>query len=246
VTAKSGGSSLGGIVGSIGNTVSSLATSAYNTLAKAVGLPQVSAPGQTVAMINPTTGQPVTVNGVPQTGTVMSNGTIVPNGTTYNSAISTFGAMPSGAYPSGTYPSSAYPSGSGSVSMPGSAGYPYGSPYASSSSGYSPFGSAMTGGMGSPSGGGWNLASLSGFGLPGGSISGIITNIAMWLLAIFGIVGVIGFVIAGIMYLASFGDDTRMQTAKKAMLYSIIGIVVGLAGLVIITAVTAMLSGTSF
>jgi len=97
----------------------------------------------------------------------------------------------------------------------------------------------------SSSSGGWNIGSVSGFGLPVGTVSGIITNILKWLLAIFGIVGIIGFVIAGIIYITSFGDDDRMKTAKQAMYYSIIGVIVGLSGLVVIFAVNAILNQTS-
>jgi hypothetical protein len=45
------------------------------------------------------------------------------------------------------------------------------------------------------------------------------------------------------MYLIAAGDDTMITRAKKAMTYSIVGVVVGLAGLVIISAVNAILSG---
>jgi hypothetical protein len=92
---------------------------------------------------------------------------------------------------------------------------------------------------------GWDVASITEFGLPKGTIYDIVSNLLMWLLALLGFVGVIGFVIAGIMYLTSAGDDTKMQTAKKAMMYCIYGIVVGLAGVVIIQAVDTALNATS-
>jgi hypothetical protein len=79
--------------------------------------------------------------------------------------------------------------------------------------------------------------------LPRGTILGIITGVMNWLLAAVGIFGVIGFAIAGILYLTSAGDETRMQTAKNAMIYSIIGIIVALAGVVALTAVKTMLGG---
>lgn len=83
------------------------------------------------------------------------------------------------------------------------------------------------------------------FGLPSGSISGIIANIAFWLLGIFGFLGVIGFVVSGIMYLISAGDDDMIDRAKTGMLYSIVGVIVGLIGLVVMQAVSALLSGVS-
>lgn len=94
-------------------------------------------------------------------------------------------------------------------------------------------------------GGGWNAGGASMFGLPSGSITGIIMNLTLWILRIFAILGILGFVISGIMYLTSAGDETRMETGKKAMLYSIIGVVVGLLGLIIIQAVDLALNSVS-
>ena len=96
---------------------------------------------------------------------------------------------------------------------------------------------------GGNSGGG--LAENS-YGLPGGSIFGIVENILYWLLAIIGIVSIIGFLIAGILYLTSAGEETQITKAKSAMKYSIIGVIVGLSGFVVLRAVMYMLSGSSF
>lgn len=95
---------------------------------------------------------------------------------------------------------------------------------------------------GSGGGSGWNLGDISGFGLPSGSISGIIINILDWILMIFGVVGIIGFVISGLMYILAAGDDGMIEKAKEAMKYSIIGVLVGLAGFVAIKAIAAILS----
>jgi hypothetical protein len=92
----------------------------------------------------------------------------------------------------------------------------------------------------------WQPGNLAASNLPRGTIFGIISNLLYWLLAIFGIVGVIGFAISGILYLTAAGDETRMQSAKKAMLYSIMGVIVGLSGLVIIFAASYALNGMSF
>lgn len=90
---------------------------------------------------------------------------------------------------------------------------------------------------------GWNPANYGDTGLPSGSIERIVTNIAMWILGIFGFIGVIGFVIAGIFYLTAAGDTEREKTAKNAMKLSIIGVIVGLLGLVIINAADTLLRG---
>jgi hypothetical protein len=91
--------------------------------------------------------------------------------------------------------------------------------------------------------GGWSLSNP--YGLPQGSILGIASNLLFWLLAIFSILGVVGFVISGIMYLVSTGDDSMISRAKTAMMYSIIGIIVGLSGFLIMQAVSMLLSGAS-
>ena len=91
----------------------------------------------------------------------------------------------------------------------------------------------------------WNVRDLSDFGLPDGSILGIIAHLLYWLLALLGIFGIIGFVISGIMYLVSTGDEDMIKRAKSAMMYSIIGVIVGLMGFVIIQAVDTALMGSS-
>lgn len=85
----------------------------------------------------------------------------------------------------------------------------------------------------------------TGTGLPAGSIISIITNGMNWLLIIVGILGVIGFVIAGIIYLTAAGDEDQIAKGKKAMIFSIVGVIVALIGVVIIQAVQSMLGGTS-
>ncbi|KKP98510.1 MAG: hypothetical protein US25_C0008G0009 [Candidatus Moranbacteria bacterium GW2011_GWE1_36_7] len=84
-----------------------------------------------------------------------------------------------------------------------------------------------------------------GTGLPQGSLIGIITNLMNWLLIVVGILGVIGFVIAGIIYLTAAGDDGQIERGKTTMLYSILGVIVALIGIVVIKAVQGMLGGTS-
>jgi hypothetical protein len=100
-------------------------------------------------------------------------------------------------------------------------------------------------GTGSGGSGGWGPGALSATGLPAGSIYEIIYNFLYWLLAIFGALAIIGFVIAGVMYILSAGDDDMMKKAKNYMIYCIIGVVVALSGLVIIYAISSALSGAS-
>ncbi|HFC76711.1 MAG TPA: hypothetical protein ENJ27_00585 [Candidatus Moranbacteria bacterium] len=81
--------------------------------------------------------------------------------------------------------------------------------------------------------------------LPGGSVTNIVSNIMTWILGLVGFLGVIGFAISGILYLTAAGDEDRITTAKRAMTWSIVGVIVALLGVVIIKAANSMLGGTS-
>lgn len=83
----------------------------------------------------------------------------------------------------------------------------------------------------------------TGTGLSEASVTSIIQTFLYWLLGIFGFLAIIAFVISGIQYLTSAGNDKQIETAKKNMQYSIIGVIVALAGMVIVTAVEAALTG---
>ncbi|MFZ5982344.1 MAG: pilin [Patescibacteria group bacterium] len=92
----------------------------------------------------------------------------------------------------------------------------------------------------------WDVSALGDYGLPDESIGNIVESVAEWLFGILGIAGVLGFVISGIMYLISAGDDDLAGKAKDAMKYSIYGVIVGLIGFVVIKAVEAMLNAEQF
>jgi len=79
--------------------------------------------------------------------------------------------------------------------------------------------------------------------LPEGSVTGIVSNIMTWMLGIVGFLGIIGFAISGILYLTAAGDEDRIATAKRAMTWSIVGVIVALLGVVIIKAANNMLGG---
>jgi|GEM_PF-471223 len=82
-------------------------------------------------------------------------------------------------------------------------------------------------------------------GLPGGDLTGVIANFTNWLLAIFGFLAIISFLVSGMMYFFSAGDDTAQEKAKKQMTWSIIGVVIGLIGLVVVYTVDMFLNGGS-
>ncbi len=81
-------------------------------------------------------------------------------------------------------------------------------------------------------------------GLSDASITTILSNLFSWLMGIFTTLAVLAFVLSGIQYLTSAGNEDLMETAKRNAIYSILGIVVGLSGFVIVKAIAAALSGT--
>lgn len=93
---------------------------------------------------------------------------------------------------------------------------------------------------------GWNPSTLSSSGLPSGQIGDIIRAVLFWLLGSIGVLAVIGFVISGIMYIVSTGDDDTIKKAKSYMFNCIIGVVVALSGLVIVYAVDRALRGYAY
>ena len=81
--------------------------------------------------------------------------------------------------------------------------------------------------------------------VPRASIMDIVRNFMRWILIIVGLLGVIGFAIAGILYLTAAGDEDRIKAAKSAMLMSIVGIIVAMLGLVIMGAAYRFLGAQS-
>lgn len=79
-------------------------------------------------------------------------------------------------------------------------------------------------------------------GLSEKSVQDVVTAVLTWLLGIFGVLGVLTFVIAGILYFMAAGDAEAEKKAKNAMKMGIMGIVVGLAGFVVIQAIDAVLN----
>lgn len=70
--------------------------------------------------------------------------------------------------------------------------------------------------------------------LTGPTLTQIALNFLNFLLSIVGVLTIIMLIVGGIMYLTSAGDDDRVKTAKKIVTYSIIGIFISLASLVIV------------
>ncbi len=81
----------------------------------------------------------------------------------------------------------------------------------------------------------------AGFGVSTSTPTGILTNIINYALAIIGFLGVLGFIISGIMYLVSAGDESQAEKAKGYMVNSIIGVIIALLGYVVMAAISTLL-----
>ncbi len=82
-------------------------------------------------------------------------------------------------------------------------------------------------------------------GLPLAPIGRVIGAVMKWTLSIVGFFAIIAFAVAGLMYLTSAGDEAQAEKAKKTAKYALIGVVVALSGVIILTAINAMLKGRS-
>ena len=78
-------------------------------------------------------------------------------------------------------------------------------------------------------------------GLPNTSIYDIILSALQYLLGIVGILAIVMIVFAGIMYMASTGEEEQIEKAKKMLTYAIVGLVIALLGLVVVSAIFTIL-----
>ena len=83
-------------------------------------------------------------------------------------------------------------------------------------------------------------------GLSETSVASIIINLMKWMLYLFGFLAIIAFVISGLQYLSAAGNMNMIETAKRNMNYSVIGVIVALSGLVILIAVDSLLRATGW
>jgi heme/copper-type cytochrome/quinol oxidase subunit 2 len=54
----------------------------------------------------------------------------------------------------------------------------------------------------------------------------IVGNIIQWILGLVGVVLLIMFIYGGVLYATSAGNEEKVETGKKVMLYAIIGVVI--------------------
>lgn len=81
---------------------------------------------------------------------------------------------------------------------------------------------------------------------PEGGVIQILENFFSWLLAIFFILSIGAFIISGIQYLIAAGDEDTVKIAKRNMKWSIVGVLVGMSGWIIMQAVGNALNANPF
>ena len=87
-----------------------------------------------------------------------------------------------------------------------------------------------------------DLDELEESGLSKKSISEIILNLMNWLLIIITVFAIIGFIVSGIYYITAQASG-KLEEAKNWLIYSIIGVAVGIMGYVIVRLVDNLIYG---
>lgn len=75
------------------------------------------------------------------------------------------------------------------------------------------------------------------------TIPALIGNIATYLFNVVGAIAVVVIIWAGILFLTSTGNEARLGTAKKALLYAAIGLAIAMAGTGLIELVKFIITG---
>ena len=80
--------------------------------------------------------------------------------------------------------------------------------------------------------------------LPSADAADVIEGFMLWLLIIFTFLAVIAFVVSGIMFLTAGSNSKMLEKAKASVGYSVLGIVIGLAGYIIIRLINDILDNS--
>lgn len=65
-------------------------------------------------------------------------------------------------------------------------------------------------------------------------LSDVLLKVFIFVLSIVGVLGIVGLMVAGIMYFFSGGDRRKIDTAKRMTVYTIIGILIALSAWVLV------------
>ncbi len=76
----------------------------------------------------------------------------------------------------------------------------------------------------------------SGSNLPNKDANLVLVDIIKWILGILASLSILMIIVSGVMYITSAGDQGRIDTAKKMLTYSIVGLVVALLSYAIVKA----------
>lgn len=76
----------------------------------------------------------------------------------------------------------------------------------------------------------------------GTSAGPLLKSVILWLLSLVAVLALLALIVGGIMYIISFGDESRAERAKKIILYAIVGLLIVGASFVIIQAIANFLS----
>lgn len=68
----------------------------------------------------------------------------------------------------------------------------------------------------------------------------IVENVLLWMLSVAGSIAIFAFIVGGIMYMTSSGDEQKANSAKKVITWTIIGMVLILASYAIIVVIDAI------
>ncbi|MBD3245197.1 MAG: hypothetical protein GF335_04350 [Candidatus Moranbacteria bacterium] len=85
------------------------------------------------------------------------------------------------------------------------------------------------------------LQYASNTGLPDSEFSKALKGVLNFTTMLLAGLGVLGFLISGILYISATGNEERMQLGKRGMMYSAIGIAVGALGYVIVQTTAAIM-----
>jgi hypothetical protein len=90
------------------------------------------------------------------------------------------------------------------------------------------------------------MTAIGEFGLSTQEPEGIIEKLLLWLLSVLAILSVLAFVISGVMFLISGGNEKMTSQAKDYIKYSVIGLVVALCGYIIVKFINDVLMGSYY
>lgn len=80
-------------------------------------------------------------------------------------------------------------------------------------------------------------------GSPGSALQKVLENVLKLLLSIVGFLAIISLIIGSIWMFSSAGDEERYKLGKKTAVYSIVGITIAVAALIIVNQVISLISG---